>query len=409
MNELEITDISGEVFRFESLRELALFLEDEINYWKEAERKVSESEPTFPSGPIHNAIRRSSSLASAKEEIETLVKESSQISERDLRNKIDNLRRNHLGNLRNSWLWSGHEFSHPFVEIHCQHGNESAQSFLDTVLLKQRPDMNNYAKLYGTLAAYEFNFQDSDIVKRRKGEKISLGRIRKSFIEKTDNLFNEVDKKIRLFDEWEQKSKERSDRLNDAARRLCKAKIHRADRIFRENMEEWKDQVETLELTYEEKLKLEKPAQYWDTAASRHRSQGRMWSALLIVVLSAGLLGGGAFFLSWLESERITLALASLQGVVLFGAIAALYAFFLRIIAKMVLSSFHLMRDAQERSQLTYLYLALTKDSDIGKESRDIVLQALFSRTDTGLLAGDSSPTMPTASEAIRRLSRTNT
>lgn len=59
------------------------------------------------------------------------------------------------------------------------------------------------------------------------------------------------------------------------------------------------------------------------------------------------------------------------------------------------MSTYHLYRDAQERKQLTYLYLSLKKESDIPDADRHIILQSLFSRADTGLLKEDSSPTMP--------------
>ena len=39
------------------------------------------------------------------------------------------------------------------------------------------------------------------------------------------------------------------------------------------------------------------------------------------------------------------------------------------------------------------------------KESRDIVLQALFSRSETGLLAQEHGPTMP-MTEALRAFSK---
>lgn len=59
-------------------------------------------------------------------------------------------------------------------------------------------------------------------------------------------------------------------------------------------------------------------------------------------------------------------------------------------------SSFHLARDAEERHTLTFFYLALSKDSQVGDDDRKMILQALFSRTETGLLKEDSSPTLPT-------------
>lgn len=58
-------------------------------------------------------------------------------------------------------------------------------------------------------------------------------------------------------------------------------------------------------------------------------------------------------------------------------------------------SNFHLARDAEEREKLTYMYLALISNGEFNEEERKIVLQSLFSRSDTGLLKEDSSPTMP--------------
>jgi len=59
------------------------------------------------------------------------------------------------------------------------------------------------------------------------------------------------------------------------------------------------------------------------------------------------------------------------------------------------MSAYHLSRDAKERHQLSYFYLALIKDKAIAEEDRTIVLQSLFSRSDTGLIKGDSSPSFP--------------
>ena len=58
-------------------------------------------------------------------------------------------------------------------------------------------------------------------------------------------------------------------------------------------------------------------------------------------------------------------------------------------------SSYHLARDAEERHTLTFFYLALLKDSAVDDEDKKLIMQSLFSRTDTGLLKEDSGPTMP--------------
>jgi len=58
-------------------------------------------------------------------------------------------------------------------------------------------------------------------------------------------------------------------------------------------------------------------------------------------------------------------------------------------------SSFHLSRDCQERHTLTYFYLALLKENEIAPEEKQLIIQSLFSRSDTGLLKDDGSPSMP--------------
>ncbi len=98
--------------------------------------------------------------------------------------------------------------------------------------------------------------------------------------------------------------------------------------------------------------------------------------------------------------------MSTIQGAILFGSFAATYAYLLKVISRLAFSSFHLMRDAEEREQLTYLYLSLTNESVIDKDSRDIILQALFSRSETGLLAQEHGPTMPGIGEAMKVMAR---
>lgn len=67
-------------------------------------------------------------------------------------------------------------------------------------------------------------------------------------------------------------------------------------------------------------------------------------------------------------------------------------------------SNYHLARDAEEREKLTYLYISLRNDSNVSEEEKKIVFQALFSRSDTGLLKEDSSPTMPSVASIIEKI-----
>ena len=63
--------------------------------------------------------------------------------------------------------------------------------------------------------------------------------------------------------------------------------------------------------------------------------------------------------------------------------------------AKLTFSAFHLQRDAEEREQLTHLYLNLREGANDDVESRRIILQSLFSRSESGLLSNETGPTMP--------------
>ncbi len=75
--------------------------------------------------------------------------------------------------------------------------------------------------------------------------------------------------------------------------------------------------------------------------------------------------------------------------------IISLLAYGIKILARLTFSTYHLSRDAEEREQLTHVYLALKKDTSVEEVDRHLILQSLFSRSDTGLLKEDSSPTMP--------------
>ena len=85
----------------------------------------------------------------------------------------------------------------------------------------------------------------------------------------------------------------------------------------------------------------------------------------------------------------------SIQSTLILAVIVSVGIYLMRLFAKLSISAFHLSRDAAEREKLTYLYLSLSKDNQIAETERSIVLQALFSRADTGLLKGDSSPSFP--------------
>lgn len=158
--------------------------------------------------------------------------------------------------------------------------------------------------------------------------------------------------------------------------------------------------IEDLKKLYEEELALKAPAQYWEERAKEMRIQGQRWlfgltlSTIIGVIFLYQLLGsiGTGEFEKMFENTG-----SSIKWSIVFITFITFLAFLIRTFTKLTFSSFHLSRDAQERKQLTYVYLALKENNAVSDIDRNIILQSIFSRADTGLLKEDSSPTMPTS------------
>jgi hypothetical protein len=166
--------------------------------------------------------------------------------------------------------------------------------------------------------------------------------------------------------------------------------------------------ISTLENTYEELLRLKKPAEYWRLRAEDLKKQG--WRSLkwliALVVFTATML----FVLLWLTPDDMLVTIFSedkskaIRWSIVFLAFLSVLIYGIRTLNKVTFSSFHLARDAEEREQLTHVYLSLINEKAMDKEDRLLIMQSLFSRADTGLLKEDSSPSMPGATSVIEKL-----
>lgn len=160
--------------------------------------------------------------------------------------------------------------------------------------------------------------------------------------------------------------------------------------------EEAKKRFDSLEKTYNEHLKLEASAQYWKETDDEYTKKGRTWLGISIgftVLIVAVLVVILALIPSIFSEDSHWLDV--LKNSAIITVIASVLIYLLRIFVKLSMSSFHLSRDAKERNKLCHLFLALTKDGAVTDKERAIVLNALFSRSDTGLLKGDAGPTIP--------------
>lgn len=406
---ISISDKSGESFSFSSLKELKRFLNKETKFWKEVRNGLSNEK-------LNHAFFDASSIFDnylAKVEV---IENKIHLEDTEVQQELSRLQRSLFNNLKNSWLWSGHEYVHQFLDILSTKNAETANAFIDYVA---NGTLSNIGKSLfdGQLMGYEFAYQDSDLVKRRKAERASISKIKKQFEEANESFLAETEKSkedfedwIQLteknYDRWSQKLEKRTSRRHKAYKSLAKKEAVRIGEEYSQKVKKWESRITELEHTYQEKLRLEKPATYWKKSASKLQIQGIVFTFILILLISSGIYALTDFFKLWLLRGEQPLNLGSLQGIVLFGAIAAIFAFLARVLARLSFSSFHLMRDAEEREQLTYLYLSLTEDAKVDKESRDIVLQALFSRSETGLLTNENGPSMPNMHDLTNKFTK---
>lgn len=254
-------------------------------------------------------------------------------------------------------------------------------------------------ELFASILVYEFMLKDySKITERRNAEKSSISKLRNDFekyIEKSETQLNSFLKNsentykeyIRIIDQLQKDKEEKFDNwFNQFLQK------NETTAMFSEKS------LTNLTETYEELLRLKAPAEYWNTRAADLKKQG--WKSLkwLIVLVSIGvvLLFTLLIILPGDLLEKIFQDTGTaIKWSIIFVTFISFLAYGIRLLAKVSFSAFHLARDAEEREQLTYLYLSLKNDGNVEDSDRQLVLQSLFSRADTGLLKDDSAPTMP--------------
>jgi len=163
-------------------------------------------------------------------------------------------------------------------------------------------------------------------------------------------------------------------------------------------MEQTNDDFETLRKTYEDKLILEAPAKYWGDLRKEYGFKGLVFMILSVIMAMLGIAIIAALVIliskfsvitddaAWLSLFKITAG---------FTVATSIAVYTLKIFVKMAMSSYHLSRDAREREQLTYFYLSLIKRNAVTDNERELVLNSLFSRSNTGLIKGDDAPEFP--------------
>lgn len=153
-----------------------------------------------------------------------------------------------------------------------------------------------------------------------------------------------------------------------------------------------------LENTYEEKLKIEKPAEFMLEQADKYRKSFYLWClaitglSIVLLILLAFIINPQAQFSDKLITINVLSKDMPVYSSVILLAMISLVIYVLRIFIKMATSSKHLMEEYKQKYALTYFYLSLVNNGNIDDEkSKNIILTSLFTKADTGLIKNDNS------------------
>jgi hypothetical protein len=284
------------------------------------------------------------------------------------------------------------------IDIYSNYRNSYGSAY--SYLIKNNVgNLNKRDQLMGCILAYEFDLQEhTEIQQRRNNEKISLGLLRNKLEELLSETENSAQKIINETEKEFQEYVKAVDELKESKTGIFDKWFGKSKQDFTSFHESAKKDAKDLREVYREGLRFAGPVRYWEKRALEMKKNGAMWikwfgAAVTVAALSI-------FFLLWLIPESMTASLfngepAAIKWTLLFITYISFLAYGVRTFSKLTFSSYHLARDAEEREQLTHIYLALKKDADVDEKDRTLILQALFSRAETGLLKDDSAPTMP--------------
>ena len=199
--------------------------------------------------------------------------------------------------------------------------------------------------------------------------------------------------------------KRRIEELTDSAEGISRDYELRKSQ-FEEKISIAEHKMAALEDAYLKKLQLEGPAQHWKNLSRFYLGWG-----LLIFSLVLGCVAIAALIWLLVQTDTIVifnedkLSLSTIRASFILIAATSMAGYLLHLFTKLAISSFHLSRDYRERFQLTNVFLALLRDGDVkcDDQVKQIVMQALFSRSDTGLLKGEHSFKMPGVADLVRK------
>lgn len=249
--------------------------------------------------------------------------------------------------------------------------------------------LNNSYKYYFYPAFYylkgQFNieFSNTKIDDEINILKIELSTMEETIPKRKNEVLNYMKSTSDEFDIWRNDFKEN---IND----------------WRDEIDEWKEKMEKkltiLENTYKEKLKFEAPETLWNEKAENYGCAYKLWGFFVILLSTAivyfvNKIITEFYFNSKINSISDNDILNYFPKTFLFVGILSLALYVLRVFVKITLSNKHLQLECEQKAALTRFYQALIYDGkNINENERLIIFNALFSKTESGLIKLSDTP-----------------
>jgi hypothetical protein len=272
------------------------------------------------------------------------------------------------------------------------------EAAIEYLIKRQVQNINSYEYFKGYMNAYIFEESAKAFNESATAQESTLSELHNDYVGQLNSLNEDYH---RITTDWKTEFESKVSNWNEESE-----DFQEKTTTWRETIEkETKDQLdstlgelETIKKRYTEKLRLEGPATHWEQLETNYNKAGNKWTwlAVSLTVVFISLLT--VILLIHPDSLFITNGVFNFNSVrdaLIFTIITSISVYIITLFVKLAISSYHLARDARERYQITHVYLSLLNENAINDAERITVLQSIFSRADTGLLKGDSGPTMP--------------
>ncbi|MDO4868657.1 MAG: DUF6161 domain-containing protein [bacterium] len=215
-----------------------------------------------------------------------------------------------------------------------------------------------------------------------------------------NKLFQPVSESIdNIAKETEEHFKQTADLIDKNDEKIREIFIEHSREVdeFKHNLEQWQNNKETsikiLEDTYEKKLQLEAPEKLWKERSRDYKIKTRYWMCGLGVFIVGLIFSTGNLLIRIHDYLQGTIKdIPFISQSFIYVALVSFLIYLIRVVVKIIISNQHMAMEYEQKEALTRFYQALVYDGkEVDKEERLIIFNALFSKTETGLVKTDNS------------------